>query len=162
RALFALAGESRKRQQDDEQRDQQLHHRRGGQFAESLQGYRVLRRAELEFILLVRLQPDRLADEWIDAAVERRGRHFRLESIEAVMGRRMRVLGRLAQPLIARFGPRQIVLAFDVAVMFAARDDALDATDWFVNAKGLPRAPFHQNQFGGTVGGPVRLPGYDG
>ncbi len=42
------------------------------------------------------------------------------------------------------------------------RDESLDATDWFVKANGLPRAELHQNQFGGTLGGPIRLPGYDG
>ncbi len=42
------------------------------------------------------------------------------------------------------------------------RDDAMDATDWFVKANRLPEAPLHQNQFGGTLGSPVRLPGYDG
>ena len=42
------------------------------------------------------------------------------------------------------------------------RDDSMDAVDWFVKANNLPRAPLRQNQFGGTVGGPVRLPRYDG
>ena len=42
------------------------------------------------------------------------------------------------------------------------RDDALDAADWFVNARGLPRAQLRQHQFGGSLGGPVRLPRYDG
>lgn len=42
------------------------------------------------------------------------------------------------------------------------RDDALDATDWFTKANRLPKARLHQSQFGGVLGGPVRLPGYDG
>lgn len=35
------------------------------------------------------------------------------------------------------------------------RNSAMDATDWFVNAKKLARPPLRQNDFGGTVGGPV-------
>ena len=35
------------------------------------------------------------------------------------------------------------------------RNDALDANDWFANAKGLPRAPLRQNDFGGLLGGPL-------
>src|SRR5262249_60708852 len=29
------------------------------------------------------------------------------------------------------------------------------ANNFFTNAAGLPRAPFHQNQFGGAAGGPI-------
>src|SRR5204863_9065871 len=35
------------------------------------------------------------------------------------------------------------------------RNDKLDANNFFTNAASQPRAPFHQNQFGGAVGGPV-------
>lgn len=35
------------------------------------------------------------------------------------------------------------------------RNDKLDANNFFTNAAGQPRAPFHQNQFGGAVGGPI-------
>src|SRR5215467_1933091 len=35
------------------------------------------------------------------------------------------------------------------------RNNNLDANNFFTNAAGLPRAPFHQNQFGGAIGGPV-------
>ncbi|MCI0724637.1 MAG: TonB-dependent receptor, partial [Acidobacteria bacterium] len=36
------------------------------------------------------------------------------------------------------------------------RDRALNATDFVNNLNGQPKDPFHFNQFGGTVGGPVR------
>ena len=36
------------------------------------------------------------------------------------------------------------------------RNDALNANDFFANRSGEARAPFKQNQFGGTFGGPVR------
>lgn len=36
------------------------------------------------------------------------------------------------------------------------RNNALDANNFFTNAAKQPRAAFHQNQFGGAVGGPVR------
>ena len=43
------------------------------------------------------------------------------------------------------------------------RNDKLTATDFFVNRAGLQKGAFRWNQFGGTVGGPVWLPGiYDG
>ena len=38
------------------------------------------------------------------------------------------------------------------------RNNALDANNFFSNAAGQPRAPFHQNQFGFAAGGPVWIP----
>lgn len=35
------------------------------------------------------------------------------------------------------------------------RNDVLDANDWFANNKGLPKAAERQNDFGGTLGGPL-------
>ena len=35
------------------------------------------------------------------------------------------------------------------------RNDIFDANNFFTNRAGLPRTPFHQNQFGGTLGGPI-------
>jgi hypothetical protein len=35
------------------------------------------------------------------------------------------------------------------------RDTGLNANNFFANSAGLPRAPFHYNQFGGSVGGPI-------
>jgi outer membrane receptor protein involved in Fe transport len=35
------------------------------------------------------------------------------------------------------------------------RNDDFDANNYFTNLAGLPRSPFHQNQFGGTLGGPI-------
>lgn len=35
------------------------------------------------------------------------------------------------------------------------RNDVLDANDWFANRNGLPKPPLRQNDFGGTVGGPI-------
>lgn len=42
------------------------------------------------------------------------------------------------------------------------RNEAFDANDWFANSLGLPRAPLRLNDYGGTLGGPVRLPGHGG
>jgi hypothetical protein len=36
------------------------------------------------------------------------------------------------------------------------RNNDLDANNFFTNAAGKPRAPYHQNQFGGAAGGPIR------
>jgi carboxypeptidase family protein/TonB-dependent receptor-like protein len=38
------------------------------------------------------------------------------------------------------------------------RNDVLDANNFFTNAAGQPRPPFHQNQFGFALGGPVFIP----
>lgn len=38
------------------------------------------------------------------------------------------------------------------------RNDALDANNWFNNAYGLPKTAERQNDFGGTLGGPVSIP----
>ena len=35
------------------------------------------------------------------------------------------------------------------------RNDKLDANNFFQNAAGQPRSPFHQNQFGAVAGGPI-------
>ena len=36
------------------------------------------------------------------------------------------------------------------------RNSALDANDFFSNASGIPIPPYRQNQFGGTIGGPIK------
>lgn len=38
------------------------------------------------------------------------------------------------------------------------RNDAFDANDYFSNRYGSPKAEYRQNQFGGTIGGPVIIP----
>jgi len=44
-----------------------------------------------------------------------------------------------------------------------AQSDVLNANDWNSNRRGAPKAAFQKYQFGGTLGGPVRIPRvYDG
>lgn len=38
------------------------------------------------------------------------------------------------------------------------RNTVFNANDYFANQSGTPRPAYHQNQFGGTVGGPVYIP----
>ncbi|MBL0156220.1 MAG: TonB-dependent receptor [Bryobacterales bacterium] len=45
------------------------------------------------------------------------------------------------------------------SLFYELRNEKLDANDWFANAAGRGRAPFRLNQFGGTLGGPVTVPG---
>jgi hypothetical protein len=45
---------------------------------------------------------------------------------------------------------------------FYLRDDKLSATDFFVNRSNSEKPALMYHRFGGNVGGPVRLPGYDG
>ena len=42
------------------------------------------------------------------------------------------------------------------------RDETMEANDWFNIRNGLSKPPTRQHAFGGVLGGPVRLPGYDG
>jgi Carboxypeptidase regulatory-like domain len=43
------------------------------------------------------------------------------------------------------------------------RNDKTDANDWFANQEALPKPPLRFNDFGGSLGGPVRIPHlYDG
>jgi hypothetical protein len=43
------------------------------------------------------------------------------------------------------------------------RNDVLDANNWFNNAAALPKTAERQNDFGGTIGGPIQIPGiYNG
>lgn len=39
------------------------------------------------------------------------------------------------------------------------RNTDFNANDYFANQAGIPRPSYHENQFGGTIGGPVRIPG---
>src|SRR5947209_448996 len=41
------------------------------------------------------------------------------------------------------------------SVFYSLRRGALDADDWFVNARALPKPPSGQDDFGGVAGGPV-------
>ncbi len=38
------------------------------------------------------------------------------------------------------------------------RNEKTDANDWFANQQGSPKPPLRFNNFGGTLGGPVRIP----
>lgn len=42
------------------------------------------------------------------------------------------------------------------------RHEKMDATDYFAKRSGLAKPPTRQHNFGGVLGGPVRVPGYDG
>ena len=42
------------------------------------------------------------------------------------------------------------------------RSESLNANDFFLNKAGRPRAPMNYNRYGGSLGGPVVLPGYSG
>ncbi len=60
--------------------------------------------------------------------------------------------------MVTRSGTNQ----YHGAVYEYLRNEAFDANDWFANQLGLPRAPLRLNDYGATLGGPIRLPGYDG
>lgn len=42
------------------------------------------------------------------------------------------------------------------------RHEKMDANDWFAIRNNLPKPPTRQHAFGGVLGGPVQLPGYNG
>jgi carboxypeptidase family protein/TonB-dependent receptor-like protein len=60
--------------------------------------------------------------------------------------------------MVTRSGTNQ----YHGAVYEYLRNEAFDANDWFANQLGLRRPPLRLNDYGGTLGGPIRLPGYDG
>jgi outer membrane receptor protein involved in Fe transport len=61
--------------------------------------------------------------------------------------------------LISRSGTKR----YSASLFEYLRNDATDANDWFSDMQGLPKAALRFNNFGGTLGGPVRLPHlYDG
>jgi len=60
--------------------------------------------------------------------------------------------------IVTRSGERD----FHGALFDYFRHDALAANDWFANRDGFNKAALRQNDFGGVLGGPVRLGGYDG
>jgi hypothetical protein len=53
--------------------------------------------------------------------------------------------------IVSRSGSNQ----FHGSLFDYLRNTVLDATDWFANANGLPKAGEKQNDFGGVIGGPV-------
>jgi hypothetical protein len=56
--------------------------------------------------------------------------------------------------LITRSGTNQ----YSGALLEYFRNDVFDANDWFSNLDGLPKSPLRFNNFGATLGGPVRIP----
>lgn len=57
--------------------------------------------------------------------------------------------------LVTRSGQNRVTgSAYDFV-----RNEALDANDWFNNQAGRSKLPLRQHQFGGTLGGPVGVPG---
>jgi hypothetical protein len=60
--------------------------------------------------------------------------------------------------LVTRSGTNQ----FHGALYEYLRNEVFDANDWFANALGFSRPPRRLNDYGGSLGGPVRFPGYTG
>jgi hypothetical protein len=119
-ALLALPCKRAERHQHDEQRQQHLQHLGAGHLAEALDRGAILCRAELELVLLVRLQPGRDTDVGIDAGVDHRQLALGLERVDAVVRRRMGILPVLVQPLGARFGTGGRVLTAQLGVVLPA------------------------------------------
>lgn len=51
---------------------------------------------------------------------------------------------------------------FRATIFGFGRNSSVDATNFFTSLAGQSGGKFKRNQFGGNIGGPVRLPGYDG
>jgi hypothetical protein len=56
------------------------------------------------------------------------------------------------------FSTRSGTNGFHGTVFDYLRNDAVDANDWFNNQYSEPKTALRQNDFGGTFGGPIRLP----
>ncbi len=86
-----------------------------------------------------------------------------LVSVEALEEFHVQTSG--AAPEYGRMPGAQIVILtrsganqFHGAIFDFFRNDAMDANDWFANANHLPKPELRQHDFGGVLGGPVRLP----
>ncbi len=84
-----------------------------------------------------------------------------LLSLEAVD--EFRVQTSTTAPEFGRLPGAQIVLSsragtndFHASVFDTLRNQALDANDWFANSRGDARAPARMNDFGGSLGGPMK------
>jgi len=51
---------------------------------------------------------------------------------------------------------------FRATIFGFGRNSSVDATNFFTSLAGQSGGKFKRNQFGGNIGGPLRLPGYDG
>ncbi|HKX33011.1 MAG TPA: carboxypeptidase regulatory-like domain-containing protein, partial [Blastocatellia bacterium] len=60
--------------------------------------------------------------------------------------------------LVTKSGTSQ----YHVTAFEFMRNSVFDANNFFSNRAGIEKGSFKRNQFGGNVGGPVRLPGYNG
>jgi hypothetical protein len=74
-----------------------------------------------------------------------------------------RVDASAASPEFGRYGGGVISMTtksgsngFHGTVYEYVRNTVLNANYFFSNAAGLPKAPFHQNQYGGALGGPIK------
>lgn len=86
-----------------------------------------------------------------------------LVSVDAL--EEFRILTSTFAPEFGRMPGGQISMAtrsggnqFHGSVYEYFRNEKLDANNWFSNQSGLARAPLRQNNFGGTLGGPVQIP----
>ncbi|HKX27478.1 MAG TPA: carboxypeptidase regulatory-like domain-containing protein, partial [Blastocatellia bacterium] len=60
--------------------------------------------------------------------------------------------------LVTKSGTSQ----YHVTAFEFMRNSVFDANNFFSNRSGVKKGSFKRNQFGGNLGGPVRLPGYNG
>jgi hypothetical protein len=89
-----------------------------------------------------------------------------LVSVDAVQ--EFKILTSTFAPEFGRTPGAQVTIAsrsgsnsFSGTLFEYLRNDALDATDWFVNANpALRKAALRQNNFGGVLGGPLLLPSF--
>jgi len=86
-----------------------------------------------------------------------------LVSVEALEEFHVQTSG--AAPEYGRMPGAQIVILtrsgtnqYHGALFDFFRNDAMDANDWFANANNLLKPELRQNDFGGVLGGPVRVP----
>ena len=86
-----------------------------------------------------------------------------LVSVEALEEFHVQTSG--AAPEYGRMPGAQVVILtrsgtnqYHAALFDFFRNDAMDAADWFANANSLPKPELRQHDFGGVLGGPVRIP----
>jgi hypothetical protein len=60
------------------------------------------------------------------------------------------------QTAVANFGMKSGTNEFHGTAYWFHRDRALRARSWRENANGIPKPPYKENSFGGTIGGPIK------
>jgi hypothetical protein len=120
RAPLAFAGKRIEHEKDDDERQNDLDDEGDGQLAKPLGERCVLARPVQHFVLLMRLEPHCNARIRLNAGIKKGRRETRLERVEPVMRRGVRILRLLRMPARLLSGLRGTLLGHELALIIGA------------------------------------------